>query len=89
MPSSAVKPPLEWERNGPQYVAAYSTRKRIQIYRRRDGSPVAGAPYLQRFGHVYHDSGVWHAMGTTFDQCRDFATLEEAKMYIEALYALD
>jgi hypothetical protein len=67
----------------------YSTRKRIPMFRRRDGSPVTGAPHVQRFGHVYPDNGVWHAMGTTFDQCRDFPTLEEAKIYIEALYALD
>lgn len=67
----------------------YSTRKRITVIRRNDGSVVKGSPYLHRFGHVYPDKGVWHAMGTTFDQCRDFDTLEEAKMYIEALYALD
>ena len=89
MRSSAVKPPLTWERNGPQHVAVYPSRKRVSMFRRRDGSAVGGPPYLHRFGHIYPERGVWHAMGTTFDQCRDFDTLEEAKIYIEALYALD
>jgi len=89
MRTGQMKQPLMWEPNGSGYIALYQTRKKITMIRRVDKSMLTGASHMQRFGHIYPEQGVWHAMGTTFDQCRDFATYEEARLFIEALYAID